>query len=194
MIHVKDLVERVNDGIERARAAGVVEPTAMAVATVGEHGRPAVRTLLLKHADEHGFVFYTNLESRKGQELARFPWASLMFWWGPLAEQIHIDGRVKPVTAAEADEYFASRPRGSQIGAWGSKQSEVLASRQVLLDRVAEAERRFAGKEVPRPDHWSGFRLIPDRFEFWYGREDRLHERFEYRFEGTRWVERLLSP
>lgn len=194
MIHISDLIARVNDGIQRAGAAGVIEPTAMAVATVGEHGRPAVRTLLLKHADEHGFVFYTNLESRKGQELARFPWASLCFWWGPLVEQIHIEGRVKPVTPAEADEYFASRPRGSQIGAWGSRQSETLASRQVLIDQVAAAEKRFEGKDVPRPEYWSGFRLIPDRFEFWYGRENRLHERIEYRFENTRWVERVLSP
>ncbi|HEU4365194.1 MAG TPA: pyridoxamine 5'-phosphate oxidase [Candidatus Krumholzibacteria bacterium] len=194
MIHISDLVDRVNDGIARARAAGVIEPTAMAVATVGEHGRPAVRTLLLKHADEHGFVFYTNLESRKGRELAHFPWASLCFWWAPLVEQIHIEGRVKPVTPAEADEYFASRPHGSQIGAWGSRQSEAMESRQVLLDRVAAAEERFAGKDVPRPPYWSGYRLIPDRFEFWYGREDRLHERIEFCFEETRWVERILSP
>ncbi len=194
MIHIQDLVQRVNEGIERARAAGVVEPTAMTVATVDEHGRPAARILLLKHADEHGFVFYTNLESRKGRHLARFPWASLCFWWAPLAEQIHVDGRVKPVNAAEADAYFASRPRGSQIGAWASKQSDALESRQVLLDRVAEAEARFAGQDVPRPPYWSGFRLIPDRFEFWYGREDRLHERFEYRFEDARWQERILCP
>jgi pyridoxamine 5'-phosphate oxidase len=194
MIHVRDLVDRVNDSIRRAGEAGVVEPTAMAVATVGEHGRPSVRTLLLKHADEHGFVFYTNLESRKGGELARFPWASLCFWWAPLAEQVHIDGRVKPVSAAEADEYFASRPRESQIGAWGSRQSEALASREVLLERVAAAQKRYAGKDVPRPPYWSGFRLIPDRFEFWYAREGRLHERFEFRFENARWIERILSP
>jgi pyridoxamine 5'-phosphate oxidase len=194
MIHIHDLVQRVNDGIERAAAAGVVEPTAMAIATVDEHGRPTLRTVLLKHADEHGFVFYTTLESRKGRDLARFPWASLCFWWAPLGEQIHVDGRVKPVAAAEADEYFATRPRGSQIGAWASRQSEAIESRQVLLDRVAQVEKRFEGKDVPRPPHWSGFRLIPDRFEFWYAREDRLHERFEYRFEDARWHERILSP
>ncbi len=194
MIHVQELVDRVNAAIERARAAGVVEPTAMSIATVGEHGRPSSRTVLLKHADEHGFVFYTNLNSRKGRELKRFPWAALLFWWGPLSEQIHVEGRVKPVTPAEADEYFATRPHGSQIGAWGSRQSEVIATRQVLLDRVAEAAERFKDRDVERPPHWSGYRLVPDRFEFWYGREDRLHERFEYRFENTRWVERILSP
>ena len=194
MIHLTELVDRVNNAINRAGAAGVIEPTAMAVATVGEHGRPSVRTILLKHADEHGFVFYTNLESRKGRELERFPWASLCFWWAPLAEQIHVDGRVKPVSATEADEYFASRPRGSQIGAWASRQSDVLESRQVLLDRAAKAEKRFAGKDVPRPPYWSGYRLIPDRFEFWQGRDDRLHERTEFRFEDARWVERILSP
>ncbi len=194
MIHVQELVDRVNAAIERARAAGVVEPTAMSIATVGEHGRPSSRTVLLKHADEHGFVFYTNLNSRKGRELKRFPWAALLFWWGPLSEQIHVEGRVRPVTPAEADEYFATRPHGSQIGAWGSRQSEVIATRQVLLDRVAEAAERFKDRDVERPPHWSGYRLVPDRFEFWYGREDRLHERFEYRFENTRWVERILSP
>jgi pyridoxamine 5'-phosphate oxidase len=194
MIHVAQLVDRVNDAIRRAGAAGVTEPTGMSLATVGEHGRPSVRTVLLKHADEHGFVFYTNLESRKGRELGRFPWATLCFWWAPLAEQIHVEGRVKPVTAAEADAYFASRARRSQLGAWGSRQSEVLASRQVLLDRVAEAEKRFAGQDVPRPPHWSGFRLIPDRFEFWRGHADRLHERVEYRFADAHWLEQILSP
>jgi pyridoxamine 5'-phosphate oxidase len=194
MIHLRDLVGRFNQAQARAAAAGVVEPAGMSLATVGEHGRPSVRTVLLKQADEHGFVFYTNLESRKGRELGRFPWASLCFWWPPIAEQVHVDGRVKPVTEAEADAYFATRPRGSQIGAWASRQSEVLPSRQALLDRAAEIDRRYAGRDIPRPPFWSGFRLIPDRFEFWYGREDRLHERIEYRFEDARWVERILSP
>ncbi len=194
MIHLKDIVDRFNEALDRATAAGVTEPTALSLATVGANGRPSVRTMLLKEANEHGFVFYTNLESRKGGDLKHSPWVSLCFWWAPIAEQIHVDGRVKPVTATEADAYFATRPRGSQIGAWASRQSEVLESRQVLLDRVAAAEKRFAGKDVPRPPYWSGFRLIPDRFEFWYGREDRLHERVEFRFEDTRWVERILSP
>jgi pyridoxamine 5'-phosphate oxidase len=194
MIHLIEIIRRFNDALARATATGMIEPTAMSLATVGETGRPSVRTVLLKHADEHGFVFYTNTQSRKGRELAHSPWAALCFWWAPLGEQVHIEGRVKPVTAEEADEYFASRPRGSQIGAWGSRQSEVIASRQVLLDRVAEVEARYADKDVPRPEYWSGYRLIPDRFEFWYARESRLHERAEYRFVDARWVERILSP
>ncbi len=194
MIHVKDLVDRFNVQLERAREAGIPEPTAMSLATVGIDGRPAVRMMLLKHADEHGFVFYTNLDSRKGRELAHFGWASLCFWWAAITEQIRVDGRVKPVEEDEADAYFASRPRGSQIGAWASRQSEPLASRQELLDRVAEVERRYADRPVPRPGRWSGFRLIPDRIEFWSGRPDRLHERVEFRLEGGRWTERILSP
>jgi pyridoxamine 5'-phosphate oxidase len=194
MIHISSLIERFNDQVARAAAAGVVEPTAAAVATVGADGRPSVRVLLLKHADEHGFVFYTNMESRKGRELARFPWSTACFWWGRIGEQVRIEGRVKPVTPAEADEYFASRPRGSQVGAWASRQSDVLGSRQELLDRVTDVERQYEGVEIPRPPHWSGFRIIPDRFEFWFARENRLHERLEYRLEEGRWTERLLSP
>ncbi|HEX5132480.1 MAG TPA: pyridoxamine 5'-phosphate oxidase [Candidatus Krumholzibacteria bacterium] len=194
MIHLKEIIDRFDDALARATASGMIEPTAMALATVGDTGRPSSRVVLLKHADEHGFVFYTNTRSRKGRELAHHPWAALCFWWAAIGEQVHIEGRVKPVTPEEADEYFASRPRGSQIGAWGSHQSDVIASRQVLLDRVAEVEARYAGQAVPRPAHWSGYRLIPDRFEFWYARENRLHERIEFRFENAHWVERTLSP
>jgi pyridoxamine 5'-phosphate oxidase len=194
MIHLKDILHRFDDALQRARDSGVVEPTAMSLATVDATGRPSLRVVLLKHADEHGLVFYTNLQSRKGHELAGNPWAALCFWWGGLGEQIRIEGRTRAVPEAEADAYFASRDRGSQIGAWASHQTSPLPSRDALLERVAETRRRFEGREIPRPPHWSGYRLIPDRFEFWYARDDRLHERLEYRFEDTRWEMRILSP
>jgi pyridoxamine 5'-phosphate oxidase len=161
---------------------------------VGPDGRPSVRIVLLKAADERGFVFYTNTRSRKGRELAAAGRAAMTFWWGPIFRQVRIEGTVEPVSAAEADAYFASRARGSQIGAWASNQSSVVASREALLAAVKDIEARYANGPVPRPSHWSGFRVKPDVMEFWYGREDRLHERFEYRLEGNSWVERILAP
>jgi pyridoxamine 5'-phosphate oxidase len=194
MIHLPELVERFNRQLERARSEGVFEPTAFALATSGADGRPAVRTMLLKEASESGFVFYTNFESRKGRELRDARRAAMCFWWGPLYEQVRIEGRVERVSEEEADAYFATRPRGSQIGAWASRQSEPLGTRDELMAAFAEYEAQFRDREVPRPPYWSGYRLIPDRIEFWYGREDRLHERFEYRLEGSIWTERILSP
>jgi len=194
MIHLADLVERFNQHLARAQREGIFEPTAFSLATVGADGRPAARMLLLKEVDERGFVFYGNYESRKGRELAASPWAAMCFWWGPLAIQVRIEGRVVRVSDAEADAYFASRPRGSQVGAWASKQSSPLSSREELLAAVARIEARHQGGEIPRPPHWSGFRLVPDRFEFWQGREDRLHERLEYRLDRGVWSERILAP
>ena len=194
MTQLRDLIDRFNNQLERARGEGLFEPTAFSLATVAPDGRPAARMMLLKEADDRGFVFYTNLESRKGQELTGSPRAAMCFWWGPLAEQVRIEGRVERLSDAEADAYFASRPRGSQIGAWASIQSAVLASREALLAAVAKIEARYEGSEVPRPPHWSGYRTIPDRIEFWYGRESRLHERFDYRLEKGGWTERILSP
>ncbi len=188
------MLRRFQDGFERACAASVPEPTAMTLATVDEQGRPASRTVLLKDADLDGFVFYTNLNSRKGKHLAGQPAVSLVFWWRETAEQVLVDGLADPVSAVEADAYFASRPRGSQIGAWASLQSQPLASREELINRVAEIEKRFEGREVPRPEHWSGFRVRPKRLEFWYGREFRLHERICFALKDDAWQETLLYP
>jgi pyridoxamine 5'-phosphate oxidase len=195
MIDFPGLVARFNDHLEQARRTeGIPEPTAFALATVGPRGRPSVRIMLLKAADSRGFAFYTNTLSRKGGELDAAHHAAMCFWWGALARQIRIEGRIEPVTAEEADAYFASRPRGSQVGAWASHQSRPLGSREELLAAVERVEAQYAGGAVPRPPHWSGYRLIPERMEFWYGREDRLHERFEYTLENGVWVERILSP
>jgi pyridoxamine 5'-phosphate oxidase len=165
------------DLLERAMQSDILEPTAMALGTADARGRPSVRMVLLKGFDERGFSFYTNLESRKAAELAENPVAALCFHWQPMEVQVRIEGRVEPVSDAEADEYFASRPRGSQVGAWASKQSQPLANREELETRIRETEDRFAGADIPRPPFWSGFRVIPDRIEFWYGKASRLHEK-----------------
>lgn len=192
MTTTRQLVDRFNAEMKRAAQAGVFEPTAASLATTA--GRPSVRMVLLKEADERGFVVYTNLESRKGRELAANPWAALCFWWGPLATQVRVEGGIEVVSAAEADAYFAIRPRAKQVGAWASHQSSPLASRRELLDRVAEIEARYGEGTIPRPPDWTGIRVVPDRIEFWYGKENRLHERFEYRLERGVWIERILSP
>lgn len=182
--------------LDEAKSAGDPEPTAMTVATVGRNGRPSARTVLLKSFDERGFVFYTNFDSQKGRQLAANPQAALLFLWKALREgvQVKIEGTVEPVSAAEADAYFASRPRASQIGAWASLQSQTLASREVFEGRIDEFERKFAGVEVPRPPHWSGFCVVPELLEFWYGAKFRLHERQRYeRVDGV-WHRRMLYP
>ena len=188
------MLDRFRNGLDRAREAGIPEHTAMHLSTVDDLGRPAGRTVLLKDADLDGFVFYTNLNSRKGRHLATSPNVSLVFWWRELEEQVLIDGVAEPVSPVEADAYFASRPRGSQIGAWASKQSQTLDDRQTLLDRIEEIEARYEGREVPRPEHWSGFRVRPHRLEFWYGRTYRLHERICFELEDKAWQETLLYP
>lgn len=170
------------------------EPTAMTLATVGSDGQPSARLVLLKAVDDRGFVFYTNLHSRKGRDLDANPRAALTFHWQPLEVQVRIEGRAERVSDAEADEYFATRPRGSQLGAWASDQSEELAAAADLDTRFAEAERRFAGRDVMRPSHWSGYRVIPQRIEFWRSRPSRLHERRLFLKEGERWRESLLYP
>lgn len=189
-----EILERFASGFDRAIKANVPEANAMTLATVDPQGRPAARTVLLKGYDADGFVFYTNLGSRKGQHLAQTPEASLVFWWRETEEQVLVDGRVEPVSPEEADAYFASRPRGSQIGAWASVQSSLLADREALVSAVAEVERRFEGQAVPRPSHWSGFRVKPRRVEFWYGREYRLHERVCFTQDQGQWVKTLLYP
>jgi pyridoxamine 5'-phosphate oxidase len=170
------------------------EPTAMTLATVGRDGQPSARLVLLKGVDDRGFVFYTNLRSRKGRDLEANPRAALTFHWQPLEVQVRIEGRAELVTEREADAYFATRPRGSQIGAWASDQSEVLTSAAALDARFAQEERRFAGRDVPRPPHWSGYRVIPERIEFWRNRPSRLHERRLFVRDGGTWTETLLNP
>jgi pyridoxamine 5'-phosphate oxidase len=170
------------------------DPTAMSLATVGPDGAPSVRIVLLKDVDERGFVFYTNLESRKGRELAATPRAALCFYWPALDTQIRVEGTVEPVSDAEADAYFASRARESQIGAWASQQSEELSSMDELRARVAEVEARFAHQPVPRPPHWSGRRVKPSSIEFWHAGEFRLHERRRFERDGNSWTMRRLFP
>lgn len=170
------------------------EPTAFTLATAGEGGRPSARVLLLKDVDGSGFVFYTNLESRKGRELSVNRQAAMVFHWPQLERQIRIEGRVVPVSDAEADQYFASRPRGSQVGAWASRQSRPIERPGDLDARVAEFERKFEGGAVPRPPHWSGFRLMPESIEFWKGKASRLHERQLFTRDGDGWRVQLLYP
>ena len=188
---------RFGELFQRARQTDLHEPTAMALATASAHGRPSVRMVLLKGFDERGFVFYTNLGSRKAGEMAANPYAALCFHWQPMEVPVRIEGRVEPVTADEADAYYATRARGSRIGAWASKQSTRLDSYDALVERVKEYEERFAGDDIPRPPFWSGYRLAPDRIELWFGRPSRLHERELYTLvdgDPPRWTKELLYP
>ena len=189
-----EMLARFEAGMQAALDANIPEANAMTLATVDPHGQPAARTVLLKHAALDGFVFYTNLGSRKGRHLSANDKVSLVFWWRENEQQVLVDGRAMPVSDAEADAYFASRPRGSQIGAWASIQSTALDSRETLVARVAEVEARFDGQDVPRPSHWSGFRVHPHRLEFWYGKPFRLHERICFTASDQGWQSQLLFP
>ena len=191
-----DPFQQFAEWFREAEAALPVDPNAMVLSTVGPDGRPSSRVVLLKGFDREGFVFYGNLESRKFRDLRAHPWAALNFHWKPLEKQVRIEGRVTQVSAQEADAYFATRPRGSQIGAWASRQSEPLASRAALEAAVKEVEARYGGREVPRPPHWSGFRLDPDRIEFWQAGQFRLHDRLVFRrtSHDTPWTEERLYP
>jgi pyridoxamine 5'-phosphate oxidase len=166
----------------------------MSVATVGTDGRPSNRIVLLKAFDERGFVFYTNYEGRKGSELLANPYCALCFHWPPMEIQIRIEGRAEPTSDAEADAYFASRARASQLGAWASDQSRPMAQPGDLERRVADVAARFEGSSVPRPPHWSGFRVVPDTIEFWRNRASRLHDRTVYEREGDGWRVTALYP
>ncbi len=170
------------------------DPNAMSIATVDSRGRPSNRIVLLKALDERGFVFYTNYEGRKGSELLANPWCALCFHWPPLELQIRIEGSAQPVTAAEADEYFASRARASQLGAWASDQSRPVQHPGDLERRLQEVTHRFEGKTVPRPPNWSGFRVVPERMEFWRNRRSRLHDRDVYLRDGAGWRIETLYP
>ena len=170
------------------------DPNAAALATVSADGAPSVRVVLLKSVDARGFAFFTNLGSHKARDLQANPRAALNFHWKSLGRQVRFGGRVERVSDAEADAYYATRPRGSRIGAWASKQSRPLDSRATLEGRVAEFEGRFESDDIPRPDFWSGFRVVPETVEFWQGRQSRLHDRLVYRRENDGWATRLLYP
>jgi len=189
-----DPIALFDDWFAEARAGEVNDANAMALATADAAGRPSVRMVLLKGHGADGFVFYTNLDSRKGDEIAANPHAALLFHWKSLRRQVRIEGPLSPVDAATADAYFATRSRASQLGAWASDQSRPLPERAAFEARYAEAEARFAGGDVPRPPRWSGFRLTPERIEFWEDREFRLHHRRLFTRTATGWTEGLLYP
>ncbi len=178
---------------DEAVAAGAPEPSAMTVASVGADGRPSTRVVLLKDADERGLVFYTNYLSRKGRELDTHPLAAFQFHWPELERVVRVEGRVEHTSAAESDAYFATRPLDSRIGAWASPQSQVIANRGVLVANAAKASAAH-GVHPPRPEHWGGYRLVPDTWEFWQGRRSRLHDRVRFRLDGELWVKERLAP
>lgn len=199
MSEVNDPIKLFAAWFDKAKKANLPEPSAMVLATVDQEGKPSARVVLLKAFDARGFVFYTNLESRKGRELQAQRRAALCFYWAPAgalqpARQVRIEGSVEMVSDAEADAYFAGRPRGAQISAWASQQSSVLTSRDELEAHVRHFEEKFSDRAVPRPPFWSGFRVVAQQIEFWQSREDRLHDRTIYVREGGTWVKQMLYP
>jgi pyridoxamine 5'-phosphate oxidase len=194
---LREPFERFDELMRLAKAVGpgsLPEPTAFSLGTVNDEGHPSVRILLLKGVDERGFVFFTNYESRKGRELLAHPHAAMCFHWQPLERQVRVEGVASPVSAEEGDEYFASRARGSQIGAWASQQSRTIEHSGDLEMRVRDVEARFQGTPVTRPPYWSGFRLAPALIEFWRGMPSRLHERNVYTRDGDGWRTETLYP
>ena len=191
-----DPVVEFRSWLEAAVEAGTGEPNAMVLATVGADGTPSARTVLLKSFDDRGFGFFTNRTSRKAGELHEHPSAALVFAWLDLQRQVEVAGPVETMSDSDADRYFAARPRASQLGAWASHQSSVIADRSVLDDRWARVDERFAGGPVPRPPFWGGYRVVPMRMEFWQGRASRLHDRIRYRREtvGEPWTRQRLAP
>lgn len=179
---------------EEAIGQDLPEPNAMSLATVDTEGQPYLRTVLLKLYDRQGFVFFTNYESRKSQQIGDNPRVALLFPWVALARQVHITGTARRISTAESFKYFSTRPRGSQIGAWASPQSRVITSRSLLEQQVAEMHRRFGKGEIPLPDFWGGYRVKPTEIEFWQGRDSRLHDRFRYRRSATAWEIERLAP
>jgi pyridoxamine 5'-phosphate oxidase len=189
-----DPLEQFQRWFEDAKRAELHEPNAMTLATVDATGQPAARVVLLKIADQRGLAFFTNRDSRKGEELKGNPKAALVFWWGPLARQVRFEGTIEDVSDAEADAYFASRPVGSQLAAWASAQSTVIEGRAALEAEEQKHRERFSGGEVPRPPFWGGYRLVPHRVEFWHGRQNRLHDRLRYTRTADGWRIERLAP
>jgi pyridoxamine 5'-phosphate oxidase len=189
-----DPVTQFRGWFESAVGARLHEPNAMILATATNEGRPSARTVLLKGYDERGFVFYTNYEGRKARELAANPACALLFYWGELERQVRIEGRAGRLPDEESDAYFASRPRGSRLGAWASEQSRPVEDRSVLEERLRALEAEYAGREIPRPSFWGGYRVEPDSVEFWQGRGNRLHDRISYRRDVGAWRLERLQP
>jgi len=190
----EEALKRFAECLDAAQRAEEIEPTAMCLSTVREDGGVASRMVLLKEWDETGFVFYTNTQSDKGRQLEANPLAALVFHWKTTEQQVRVEGRAAPVSEEEADAYFASRSRGSQLGAWASDQSRPMPGRGELVKRVAAAEARYLARPVPRPPHWSGYRIEPEMIEFWYGRASRLHDRYRFVQEGGAWRRQRLFP
>jgi pyridoxamine 5'-phosphate oxidase len=189
-----DPIEQFRRWFDEARAFGLAMPEAMTLATSNADGRPSARIVLLHGIDENGFVFHTNYESRKGRELEANPQAALVLYWHPLGRQIRSEGSIERVSEEESARYFRTRPRGGQLGAWASRQSEQIESRDILEERMRGLEREYEGREVPLPPFWGGYRLLPDRIELWQHGEDRLHDRFAYERSGDGWTRSRLSP
>ena len=179
---------------EIAQKTKILEPNAMILSTVTEDGQPTSRVVLLKYFDHRGLIFFTNYLSQKGEQLANNPRASILFWWEPLQRQTRIEGEVVKIDVEESDTYFQSRPYGSCLGAWVSEQSQTIADRSVLEKRQIEFEKTFADGKVTRPDHWGGYRLVPNKFEFWQGRSNRLHDRLLYKMKQDTWTRVRLAP
>jgi pyridoxamine 5'-phosphate oxidase len=189
-----DPIAQFRRWFDDALAAGLREPNAMTLATATPDGRPSARVVLLKGFDERGFVFYTNYEGRKGEELEENPYCALVFYWAELERQVRVEGRVSRVPKRESDEYFGSRPRGSRLGAWASEQSRPVGGREVLEERLRALEAEYEAREVPRPPFWGGYRVEPEVIEFWQGRENRLHDRLVYRRSSGGWGRERLQP
>lgn len=191
----RDPFQQFKKWYNEVQETGISENYAMTLATCGTSGRPAARIVYLRGFDARGFTFYTNYNSRKGEELAQNPYAALCFYWKELERQVRLEGRVEKVPAEESDAYFQGRPINSKLGAWASTQSGTLESAAALFARVAEYRNKFENQEIPRPEHWGGFRLMPNMFEFWQGRPSRLHDRFEYLQDGEGgWTLTRLNP
>lgn len=190
----EDPIARFHAIFTRAAANAPFDPTACVLATADAEGRPSARYVLLKQVDDRGFVVFTNYESRKGRQIEDNPRAALCFYWPWLGEQVRVEGTVTRTTAAESDAYFSTRPRGSQIGAWASRQSTPIESREALEAALVEVEQRFQGQDVPRPERWGGYRIVPERIELWMQGDYRVHDRWLYLREGDRWMIQRLQP
>jgi pyridoxamine 5'-phosphate oxidase len=190
----KNPFEQFSKWYQSALRSEFQHPDAMILATADKAGKPSARIVLLKSFDENGFIFFTNYQSRKGDELIENPVASLVFYWDKINKQVRIEGTVERISKKESEDYFHTRPRGSQIGALASEQSKIIENRDALENKFKELEKKYEGKEIPLPDNWGGFRLIPDYFEFWQSRDNRLHDRIAYFKEANNWVVKRLAP